>query len=322
MTVDHRPKGRPHDNEQRGIRRIVTALDDTAGDYLVYSNIELPTRRAGHTYEHDLVVVAPHALFTIELKSYGGRIRGNRDRWTLEDGTLIQSPIPLVTHKARVLKGQLQARHHALADLWVQGLVFVTGLDARLELSPDFADFVVTLDDVIPAITRPEAFGLTGRRIDPRVRRHLVDYLDDGQPAPLDPRLGPYRLIERLLEADRDAPFEAWRAERNGIDRRVHLYRIKGADTHHRARLRERAMREASLLERLRGAPHLVGYLDYDHIPEPEEAVLLAFEDDTDRMPLTGWLETAPPALAPRPRSPSSSVGSAPCTTATSCTAA
>ncbi len=289
MTAKHHKKGRPHPNEERGIRRVVDGLPDS---YHVFSNIELPTGRAGLTYEHDLVVVTPYAVFTIELKSYGGRIRGNRDTWTLEDGKPIRSPISLQTHKARVLKDQLRSRHHSLRHVWVQGLVYVTGLDARPEISRDFAEFVVHHDSVLDALLDSRRLSRSGAALSAEAHSAALAVLNDGRPADPDPRLGPYTLVERLLADDRDAQYEAWRAARNGLPRRLHLYRIKGGDTVHRGRLRDRAMREANLLERLRRGPHLVEYLDFDHVrTDHEEALVLNFTDDTHRRPLLDWLD-------------------------------
>ena len=121
MPARHVSKGHPvHDAEARGIQSLVRALPD---NYWVFSNLELASDRRGQTYEHDAIVVAPHAVFTVELKSWGGRIVGNRDRWTLADGAVVQSPIPLILAKARVLKGRLQTRRRELGSVWVQGLV-------------------------------------------------------------------------------------------------------------------------------------------------------------------------------------------------------
>jgi hypothetical protein len=74
-------------------------------------------RPEGQTFEHDAVVLAPHAVFTVELKSWGGRIVGNRDRWTLADGIGRASPIPLIAAKARILKGRLTNRRRELGGI-------------------------------------------------------------------------------------------------------------------------------------------------------------------------------------------------------------
>ena len=80
MTARHVPIGTPvHDAEARGIQALVRALPD---NYWVFSNLDLASDRRGQTFDHDAIVLAPHAVFTVELKSWGGRISGNRDRWT------------------------------------------------------------------------------------------------------------------------------------------------------------------------------------------------------------------------------------------------
>ena len=95
MAARHVAIGQPvHEAEAHGIRILVSALPDS---YVVYTNVELPTGRPGQTLEHDAVVIAPHGVYTVELKSWGGRIQGNRDRWTLADGTPAHlSPRPSV----------------------------------------------------------------------------------------------------------------------------------------------------------------------------------------------------------------------------------
>ena len=108
MGARHQAIGRPvHEAEAHGIRILVNALPDS---YIVYTNVELPTGRPGQTLEHDAVVIAPYGVFTVELKSWPGRIQGNRDRWTLADGTIVQSPIPLANHKANHMRVSTAAR--------------------------------------------------------------------------------------------------------------------------------------------------------------------------------------------------------------------
>ncbi|MBK9367058.1 MAG: NERD domain-containing protein, partial [Deltaproteobacteria bacterium] len=144
-------KGKPvHEAERRGLEALIRALPE---DYTVFTNIDLPGNRPGQSYEHDAVVVAPHAVFTVELKSWGGRIVGNRDRWTLQDGFVVPSPIPLALHKARVLKGQLKAKRVDLGPVWLQPVVFLTPSDAHAHISEDFADYVVTPSELKQTFT-------------------------------------------------------------------------------------------------------------------------------------------------------------------------
>ena len=175
MPARHHAKGRPvHEAEARGIHRLVSGLPD---NYVVYSNIELPTGIRGQTYEHDAVVVAPHGVFTVELKSWGGTITGNRDRWTLVDGTFVQSPLPLLLSKARSLKGRLLAMRRDFVDVWVQGLVFLSAGDAVPHITPEFAPLVCTSSNMIDALKDPKAFS-SGRPLLPGQVTAIHQFLD------------------------------------------------------------------------------------------------------------------------------------------------
>ena len=298
MTARHVPKGEPvHDAEARGIQALVRELPD---NYWVFSNIELASDRRGQTFEHDAVVLAPHAVFTVELKSWGGRIVGNRDRWTLADGTVVQSPIPLILAKARVLKGRLQSRRRELGGVWVQGLVFLSAADASAQITPDFEDYVATLDDIRKALTDPGWLGHPSA-ISPTQRRAIEDYLQDGSPTRVQNQLEDFRLVQRLAAEDR--PFEAWLAERTTLtrERRVlHTYTIVGETEAERDRLRAHALREATLHAKLRGGPDILRYDTYFVTHSDPPRIVLQFEDTTPLQPLDAWVKERSPGLQAR----------------------
>jgi serine/threonine protein kinase len=298
MPARHVPKGLPvHDAEARGIQALVRALPD---NYWVFSNLELATDRRGQTFEHDAIVVAPHAVFTVELKSWGGHIVGNRDRWTLPGGAVVPSPIPLILAKARVLKGRLMARRRELGGVWVQGIVLLSAADATAQITPDFEDFVVNLDGVRKALTDPAWLGHPAP-ITPTQRRAIEDYLDDGRPIRVKDQLEDYRLLQRLAAEDR--PFEAWLAERTSLtrERRVlHAYTIVGETEAERDRLRAHALREATLHGKLRGGPDVLRYDTYFVTRDDPPRIVLQFEDTTPLQPMDVWAKDKNPGLQAR----------------------
>ena len=116
MTARHVPIGTPvHDAEARGIQALVRALPD---NYWVFSNLDLASDRRGQTFDHDAIVLAPHAVFTVELKSWGGRISGNRDRWTLSDGTVVPSPLPLILAKPENVQSTAVDARSSASTTW------------------------------------------------------------------------------------------------------------------------------------------------------------------------------------------------------------
>jgi serine/threonine protein kinase len=298
MAARHIPKGRPvHEGEARGIQALVKALPD---NYVVFTNLELPADRPGQTFEHDAIVIAPHAVFTVELKSWHGRIVGNRDRWTLADGTSKPSPIPLILSKARVLKGRLQSRRRELGSIWVAGLVFLSAPDAVARITPDFESYVATLDEIGRALTDPTWLGHP-TAISPAQRRAIEEYLNDGRPTRVREELDDYRLLQRLPAENR--PFEAWLAERTtlGRERKVlHAYTITGETEAERDRLRAHALREATLHGRLRGGPDVFRYDTYFVTRDDPQQIVLQFEDTTPLLPMDAWVNDCKPGLPAR----------------------
>lgn len=298
MTARHVPVGIPvHDAEARGIQALVRALPD---NYWVFSNLDLASDRRGQTFDHDAIVVAPHAVFTVELKSWGGRISGNRDRWLLADGTTVPSPIPLILAKARILKGRMQSRQRDLGSVWVQGLVFLSAPDASAQITRDFEDYVVTLDTVRRTLTDPEWLGHP-TPITPTQRRAIDGILRDGHPTRVQNQLEDFRLVQRLAAEGR--PFEAWLAERTSLtrERRVlHAYAIDCDTEAERDRLRAHALREATLHSKLRGGRDILRYDTYFVTRDDPQRIVLQFEDTTPLQPLDAWSKDKNPGLHAR----------------------
>lgn len=292
----HLRVGQPvHRHEKEAIDFLVQNLP---ANYLVYSNVELATGRPGQTFEHDAIVVAPHAVFTVEIKSWGGSIRGNRDRWTLSDGSIWHSPIPPTQSKARVLKGRLKARRADLSRVWVQGLIFLSAADADPHISADYADLVTTRRDVVRALTDPSWFHLQ-QVIRPGQKHAIEMFLADGRPRQVSNTLGNFELLEQLDAEER--PYEAWVArETLGGQRHVlHVHTLAADDEEQRERLLRLALREATLHQRLRGGPHMLRYDAYFRTEDPQR-IVLQFEDTTPLRPLPGWVDEHVPGLVTR----------------------
>ncbi|MFT5687007.1 MAG: serine/threonine protein kinase, partial [Myxococcota bacterium] len=251
------------------------------------------------TFEHDAVVIAPHAVFTVELKSWGGTITGNRDRWTLDSGNTRPSPIPLILSKARILKGQLQARRWDLKSAWVQGLVFLSAGDATPQISRDYADLVITRSELKGALTDPS--WLAGSRpLTPGQRRAIEDFISDGRPRKTTPAISGHKLLSRLPADDR--PFDAWHARDllTGDEVVLHVYRISGDTKRERKACQFQALREATLHTRLAGGPSVLQYLGHFHQDGDPERLILKFEDITPLQPLPTWLKESAPGLTGR----------------------
>ena len=287
-----------HEAERQGLSYLVESLPQ---GFVVFTNVSLPTGRRGQFFEHDAVVVAPHGVFTVELKSWSGTTRGNRDRWTLSDGSTVASPLPLVGHKSRVLKGLLERKSIELTAAWVQGLVFLSAADATAQLTKGWADLVHTRATIASAITDPRAWSSRGALSQPLLSL-IESVLVDGRPSTAPAQLGDYRLLQRL-DAD-EAPYDAWLAEAilTGERRVLHAHAVDANDDAGRKRLRERALREATLHARLRGGPDVLRYETYFRVEEDPRSIVLVFEDTTPWVAASTWVNEHSPGLAARLR--------------------
>ncbi|MSP74267.1 MAG: hypothetical protein EXR76_19215 [Myxococcales bacterium] len=299
MPAVHVAIGKPvHDKERQGIAALVGCLPS---NYIVYSNLDVPSGQRGQTYEHDAIVVAPHGVFTVELKSWGGTITGNRDRFTLSDGHVMPSPIPLTLSKARALKGQLSTWRRDLSNVWVQGLVFLTAGDAVVHMSPDFATFVVTLRGVQKALTQPEGQAANAR-LTPEQIANIKRWLEDRTQAAATHSvrtLADFELKQRLAAEGR--PYKAWLALARMTGRRcvLHVYSLDGDDAADRERSRTLALREATLHERVRGGPDIFGYRTYHRVDNPPR-IALEFDDTTPLVAADTWVRERNPGLVSR----------------------
>ena len=105
MTARFVPIGEPaHDAERQALRFLVDNLPD---EYVVYGNPWL-VERSGAVYELDAVVVAEHAIYVVEIKSYRGSINGNDNDWYVPQP--IRSPLKLNRKTAQVIASLLKQR--------------------------------------------------------------------------------------------------------------------------------------------------------------------------------------------------------------------
>lgn len=303
MAADWIQMGAPvHEAERAGLKWLADSLPAGCA---VFSNLMLPSGRRGQFYEYDAVVLTPEAVFCVELKSWGGAIRGNRDRWVLADQAVVTSPAPLIQHKAKVLKGLLERRSVELGRVWVQGLVFLSAADAAPQITEGWADIVHTRAGIAAAVQSGwGGRGGAGQRgaISAALRDMIESVLvDSGHGVPKPDRVGDFRLLQRL-DAE-EWPCDIWLAESGLMGQRklLHVYGLEAEDGEGRERLKRRVLREATLHERLRGGPDMLSYEGYFRADGPDR-IALVFEDTTPFLPLPTWLRERRPGLAARLR--------------------
>lgn len=194
-----------NDGERRVIRHLAQHLP---ADYRIYHTME--RQAGGQTYEWDVLVLAPHALFCLEVKDWPGRIVGNDRDWLLENGAVRRNPCPLIAKKARIVKSLLVERDAFLRAVWVEPLVVVAAERSELALTGDCAGATVTLKDAVNRLTDAKNSQWAGRD-----HRAVFDQIEriltaDFRPATSSREVGHFRLLEQIGASDL---YTEWRAE-------------------------------------------------------------------------------------------------------------
>ena len=125
-------------------RRVVQTLVDTLPDeYRVIPNLTLGLATRGQRYEYDVIVIAPHAVYVVEVKGWRGSLQAlNRRDWRLPGGKIVSNPLPLNDQKARVLASLLKEhtfthREERLRTPFVQSCLVLGDDDVELDLFDD-----------------------------------------------------------------------------------------------------------------------------------------------------------------------------------------
>jgi len=139
-----------NDGERRVVKALVEGLPD---GYWVAANVEL-AEPSGQSFDYDAIVVAPHAVYVIEIKDWRGRIVGDEREWQV-NGDVRRAPILPTQRKARVLKSHLAARMPALGRVWVEAAVALATPPAHLALTPEGQRRTFLVPDLLRFVTDP-----------------------------------------------------------------------------------------------------------------------------------------------------------------------
>ncbi|HOA62129.1 MAG: protein kinase [Verrucomicrobia bacterium] len=125
--------GQPANDPER--EAIGYLRDHLPGDYRVIHNFELRSDD-GQWFEIDVAVVAPHAVYLVDVKSTYGEIHVAGGKWHPEGRPPFASPLAKLRQHTRQLHGVLSAAaappHAALRHVWVEAVVLLTAPDAVL----------------------------------------------------------------------------------------------------------------------------------------------------------------------------------------------
>lgn len=125
------PIGEPVNETER--LAIAYLRDYLPAGYLVLHNFEIV--RDGETFEVDVAIIAPHAVYLVDVKGTRGLIDVYGPKWYPEGRQPFSSPLAKLRGHARAIKGVItrsQPGRRDLEDIYVDAAILLTAPDATL----------------------------------------------------------------------------------------------------------------------------------------------------------------------------------------------
>jgi len=118
--------GEPENESELAAIRFLSGYLPEA--YSLYTNLEIPHNQKH--YEIDIILVAPHGVYVIDVKGISGRLEVDSSYWHPENSQPYRSPLKKYRQHARILKGIIKDgdrfRKDELDKVWVQAAVLLT----------------------------------------------------------------------------------------------------------------------------------------------------------------------------------------------------
>ena len=125
------PIGEPVNEAERQV--IAHLRDHLSSTYIILHNFEIA--RDGETFEVDVAVIAPHAVYLVDVKGTRGLIDVYGPKWYPEGRQPFSSPLAKLRGHAKAVKGIItssQPGRRDLEDIFVDAAVVLTAPDATL----------------------------------------------------------------------------------------------------------------------------------------------------------------------------------------------
>ena len=276
------PIGKPVNEAER--LAIAHLRDNLPDSYLLLHNFEVI--RGREYFEVDLAVVAPHAVYLVDVKGTRGLIDVYGPKWYPDGRQPFTSPLLKLRVHARNLKGaitQSQPNRHDLEGIFVEGVVLLTASDAVLQ-DPAGRD-----SPQVATLRKSEAFFRNTSRVPGRFSKNITSLhkmvlkalrgVARPKSGPL--RFGSWEVTERLGATNQ---YIEYRAVNGFAGPRAGTVLLRAYQTDpylpetEREGQRTRISNAYAALSKMPGHPGIVGARDF-FVTESEDRYVLVTED-------------------------------------------
>lgn len=247
-------------------KQTLDAFGDDGPEYVVIPNIEIPD--SAHRFlEIDAVIIAPHAVYVMEVKDWGSVIEGNDHVWYLNNRIERKNPHRTLHYKCQVLRSIIgDFSPDLFTKVWYQGVVAIARDNVILDFEGNCRATSYPLDRTLAGYLKDPMYLSTPKKVatDAIVpfQKELVNIiLNKGRSRQEDAQIiGEYAIEETLFIQDDLAEYIGCPIHGKKRQKRLRVFKLplyKNPDE--RKQLEERIRRDYEALEIIGTHPNVVG---------------------------------------------------------------
>lgn len=245
--------------ENEGERLVIEYLtQNLPKTHTLIPNVEI-SAEGKPPYEYDLIVIAPHAIYVVEIKQWRGGIVGNEHTWVVAGRHQRPNPFYTTNNKARVLKSAIQNAQPALPQFWVQAVVTIADDQGELRISGQNSQWICRYTEVVDLLQNKSLINEADLR---RVRGYIENGVKEvAQGRQVGSRqFGDYEVLETLERRDHVTEYLAKHTmlvSQERVRLRVFSYNPY-LEANVLERRKEQIKREVEALQQIGGHPNLI----------------------------------------------------------------
>ncbi|GAA6618131.1 methylation-associated defense system protein kinase MAD6 [Scytonema sp. NUACC26] len=132
MPAEYFPFGEPENESER--MALSYLRGHLPNSYKIFANLEI--KQGVEIFEIDLIIIAPHCVYVVDIKHWRGRIEIDDRHWYLENHQPYSSPLKKLRKHAKVLSSAIcdtnRALQQNLSRVHIQAAVLMTSDDVQV----------------------------------------------------------------------------------------------------------------------------------------------------------------------------------------------
>jgi serine/threonine protein kinase len=204
--------GEPENESER--KAFEYLRDNLPDDYKLFTNLEI--KQGVEIYEVDLIIIAPHSVYVVDIKNWHGNIEIYDPNWYPDNYQPFLSPLKKLRKHAKVLSSMIcdtnRVRESELRKVHIQAAVLMTDVDVKIiDRGDKDSEHITYLDERCLKYFKNKAYIPEYRHQD--IKHHIttVERAIKGKSSPktAPPRYRDWQVEDQLSSNDRYTEYRA-----------------------------------------------------------------------------------------------------------------